>query len=290
MNRRDLLAVAGTVPPALLAGCLGHTSLTGLDPVDPPEWPDEPTESAVTWYAARYRVVKTYNQTAEAQSPFFRGELVYACGGAFEADTAAGFVVNTFGTSHFTERRLWYSAHGHGVLSPEALLVNEDETIRAPLEEDSDDPPRPPYPTRGLSLVNFSPVPLDIEVSIEYIDGENEGGDRENEAESTTFAEVFELEAERGRTLHEVVAEPDEYGVNVAKPGEYEVNVAVADDVTTHRWSVSDEPREATRLPVGIIGEIALGVYVLPDGSVEIHEIPEERTTETEGISQRTAL
>ena len=287
MNRRNLLATAGTIPPALLAGCLGRTSLTGLDPVDPPEWPDEPTESAVASYAARYRVVKTYNQTAEAQSPFFRGELVYACGGAFEADTAAGFAVNTFGTSHFTERRLRYSAHGHGVLSPETLLVSEDETIQAPLKEDSDDPPRPPYPTRGLSVVNFSSEPLDIEVSIGYTDseneeedGENEEEDGENEAEATTFAEVFELEAEHGQRVHEVVD----------RPGEYEVYVTVGDDVTTHRWSVSDDPREATRLPVGVIGEIALGIYVLPDGAVEIHEIPGERTTETEGISRRTSL
>ena len=68
MNRRTALALAGTVPPALLAGCLSRPLLgSRIDPEDPPEWPDEPTESAVTSYAARHRVVEVHNRTLAQQ-------------------------------------------------------------------------------------------------------------------------------------------------------------------------------------------------------------------------------
>ena len=32
--------------------------------------------------------------------------------------------------------------------------------------------------------------------------------------------------------------------------------------------------------------DVALGIYILPNGTVEIHELPEDRTTKEERVSQ----
>ena len=273
MNRRDLLAAAGTPPLALLAGCLGHTPLTGLDPVDPPEWPAEPTESAVTWYAARYRAVQDHNAVVDREGGDFRGSLSHACKGALDAETSGGFVVTTSGGGSSTYRGGPFGSDMQGGWTTplETLLVNGNEVIRARIEEEDVgfDFPEPPFSTRGFMPVNFSSEDRRIEMWIERVD-----------EEAPVFLDTFTLDPEHGRTVLEVVEEP----------GEYEVNVTVGDDDATHLWEVSDDLRELIRFPGGAIFDVALGIYVLPDGSVEIHELPEERTTERARIDQETTI
>ena len=147
---------------------------------------------------------------------------------------------------------------GEIILSPEALLVSEDEVIQAPVDdrwEDLDDPSDPPFSTRGLSLVNFSTENRRVDVSIENSEDSN----------GPLFAETYDLDAEHGRTELEVLD----------GPGEYEVGVSTDEGGATHQWSVSENPRELTEPYVGGTHDVGLGIYVLPDGAVEIHEVPE---------------
>ena len=283
MNRRTALTLAGTVPLALLAGCLSRPLLgSRIDPEDPPEWPDEPTESAVTSFAARYRAVQAHNEAVDQEGDdWYYRELSQEVRGAFEAKTSAGFVVMTSGGGGST------SVHGllrdelssEIILSPEALLVNDKEVIQAPVDSgiedldealDPDESLDPPYSTRGLSLVNFAPENRRVEVVIKPSGGGDEGT-------ATVFAKTFELDVEHGRTVYELLDQP----------GEYEVSVSVDGNDATHLWTVSDDLREETAPRVGGTHDVALGIYVLPDGTIEIHEIPEERTVERERVSKR---
>ena len=276
MNRRTALALAGSVPPALFVGCLGRLPFTGLDPVDLPEWPDEPTEAAVTSYAARYRVVEVHNRAvAQQDDDWYYRELSHGVYGAFEAKTSAGFVVMTSGggggtSVHGLSRN---ELSGEIILPSEALLVSENEVIQAPVDdrwEDLDDPSDPPFSTRGLSLVNFSTENRRVDVSIENSEDSN----------GPLFAETYDLDAEHGRTELEVLD----------GPGEYEVSVSTDEGGATHQWSVSENPRELTEPYVGGTHDVGLGIYVLPDGAVEIHEVPEGRTTERERIRQESLV
>ena len=276
MGRRNVLALAGTAGSTLLAGCLNGVPVVGITREDLPEWPDEPTESAVTSYAARYRVVEVHNRTVDRSSERYYRELSHGVDGAFEAETTAGFVIMTSGGGGSKSRRgvSRNDLVGEIMLPPEALLASENEVIQAPVDhrwEDLDDPSDPPFSTRGLSFVNFSSEDRRIDVSIES---------PEDSDDAPLFAETFELKAEHGRTELEVVD----------GPGEYEVGVSVGDDDAVYQWSVSDEPRELTDPYVGGTRDVGLGIYVLPDGTVEIHEVPEERTTERERIRQESLV
>ena len=269
MDRRNLLAAAGTVPPALLAGCLGRLPFIGFDPVDPPEWPDEPTESAVTSYAARYRVVKMHNRRLDQADDGYYSELSHTIVGAFEAETSAGFVVLTGGggTSSYSRDPIRSDLVGSGEFPRETLLVNEEGVVQTPLDVEWEDVEgSPPYSTRGLSLVNFAPEKRRVEVSVEGASG--------------NVGETFDLDAKHGRLEPEFLDEP----------GAYEVTVSVNDEHATHEWNVSDDRREPAELSFTWAYDVALGIYVLPDGTVEIHEVPEERTTERERIEQETIV
>ena len=284
MNRRTALALAATVPPALLAGCLNGVPLVGITREDLPEWPDEPTESAVTSYAARYRAVATHNERLDRQEDRSYRDGSYsvlsrAVEGAFEAETTAGYIVLTNGSSSATINRGPFRSDRtfSGMMSLETLLVNEDEVVRTPIDYEwdhgwEDVEELAPFSTRGLSLVNFSSESRRIEVSVE------KAGTSDDDEEQVT--ETFDLDAEHGRLEPEFLD----------GTGTYEVTISANDTLGTHEWTVSDELREPTELPAGTTFDIALGIYVLPDGSLEIHEIPEERTTGTERIRQESIL
>ena len=274
MNRRNLLAAAGTVPPALLAGCLNRAPFMGVSHEDLPEWPDEPTESAATSYATRYRAATAFNERLDERGEDDFKALAYGCEGAFEAEVTTGFVVAISGSwAETLDGGLFGSdLASEGSLPPKTLLVNEAEVIKAALDHDDFEQSwDPPFSTRGITVVNFAPESHQVDVTIQNVDN--------SELDDATLAETFALNAEQGETALEILDDP----------GEYEVSVSVSNQPETiHNWNVSDEPREPVTLASSASYDIALGIYVLPDGTVEIHEIPEDRITEEERVSQHT--
>ena len=272
MDRRDALELVGaSLPLAFLLG-VGVMQFP-ISSKAPPEWPDEPTESAVTSYAARYWVVSAHNRVLDDQgwSRGYYESISHGCEAAFEAETSAGFVVTlaTSGSSSVRKSPLHSPLVSNGSMGPRTLLVSEAEVVETRLDHDDFEQDwDPPFSTRGITVVNFSPEKHRVDMIIRRADASGE----------PVFSEVFNLDAEWGETALEILDEP----------GEYEVGVSISEHTrTTYEWEISDEPREPTTSPLGSTYDVALGVYVLPDGTVEIHELPEERTTASESITER---
>ena len=270
MKRRHFLAGCGSSSAVLLAGCTLLSSDSDLDPIDRPAWPDDSSPRAVVEYVTRDAEAVGYNRALDERDGTHE-ELSYRCAGVYDAETAAGHVVLT--DCHYSETvdpgLFQRSEATHGPVGPTSILADESGIVRSGVDhvddldsiyddatdDDHDDEP-PAFSTRGIVVVNFIPESRAVTVSVAD-DG------------ATAFDETYALDSETGVIDAGVIEHPGSYDVTAAADGEED----------GERWQILDDPREAISLTSYSTLDVGLGVYVLPDGSIETHELPAERPT-----------
>ena len=270
MNRRHVLAACGSSSTVLFAGCTLLSSDSDLEPIDRPAWPDDPSPRSVVEHVTLDAEAVGYNRALDERDGTHE-ELSYRCAGVYDAETAAGHVVLT--NCHYSETvdpgLFQHSEATHGIVGPTSILAAESSIVRSSVDyvddldsvydddhDDSNDDEPPSFSTRGIIVVNFAPESRAITVSVAD-DG------------ATAFDETYDLDSETG-----VI----DAGV-IDSPGSYDVTAAVDGEEDESGWQIPDDPREPISLTSYSTLDVGLGVYVLPDGSIEIHELPAERPT-----------
>lgn len=149
------------------------------------------------------------------------------------------------------------------------LLVTEDDVVVADVQDDHDAlDDDPPFSTRGVTVTNFSEASVRVEVVIDATDDGTDDGT--SDEHGPAFEEEDELDPESGRRTFGAIEET----------GSFEVT-ATTDEGTESRteWTRGDEARDPDREIIEVVADVGLGIYVRPDGEVEIHEIPEDRAS-----------
>ncbi|MEY7851831.1 hypothetical protein AB7C87_21815 [Natrarchaeobius sp. A-rgal3] len=226
--------------------------------MDRPRWPEEPTSEAIAAYAARDHEVAEHNRSLEETDGTLE-ELHYGCSSVYEAETGDGHVVlsECVSSSTVDPGPFQNSVASHGVVTTSALLADETGVVRAGIDRDDRlEGAEAPYSTRGFLLVNFTDEPVRATIDV-ATDG------------SSVFEETYDVETRTGVGENRVVTTPDSY----------DVTVRIGDTETQAAWNVSEAARDPIVLAETTTLDLALGLYVLPDGAVEIHNLPAERPT-----------
>ncbi|TKX35457.1 MULTISPECIES: hypothetical protein [Halorubrum] len=258
MNRRAFLATSAIGTKIALSGCLfGRPS--SIESKEHPEAPDELDEESAIRFAKMYEEVTRYNEYIQNDSNII--DLDYDCYAAIERQSGNAFCVVVQCAFSVESRDESGRSTGEGITNPTLYYLTRGEFIRAetkrirartPTESSNDR-------YRGIRLVNFSQKEQTVEIEIAPASSRTD-------SRKTQFSETYTVRPHNGFTIERAAISDGIYFVTVTSDNSLSV---------THEWEVpgQDGP-DLGRMWSST--EINLGAYILPNGELEVRDIPEQ--------------
>jgi len=257
MNRREVLvasAIGITVP---LSGCLFGRSST-VESKERPEFPDELDDQSAIQFGKEYEEAFRHNERIQNTSEIV--DLQYDCYAAVELETKNLFYVVVQCAFSFEARDEGGRSVGEGITDPTLYFLTKEEFIRAETEHINARSPTDSANDRhrGVRLVNFSEEEQTVAIEIRSASSESESSE-------TQFSGDYSISPQKGLTIERVARDDGIYIVTVTTNNETSV---------THQWEVPGQDGPNLGDMWSSTG-INLGAYILPNGELEVRDIPE---------------